>query len=320
MTTTTRLLVLGVVRIFQPVHGYEVRRELVTWRAEEWASIKSGSIYNALKTLTNEGFLEVVGTDQVGGRPERTTYQLTQAGLEEFRSLLRAEWWAVRPLIDPLMAAVSFLGFTARDEAIAALENRIVQVHGFARHLEFATNEHAGVDAPHHIREMHDLMNARVLAEVGWAKQLIERLRAGQYATGGDPPWEPGSTPMTGKPTDLVDRNGAADAPAATKPAATKPAATKPAAIKPAATKPAATKPAATKPAATRPAAIKPAATKPAATKPAATKPDMGVHSEARAKNHSGRRRSAATDAGASRRSSSSRTPRARTSPRRSNG
>jgi hypothetical protein len=28
MASTTRLLVLGVVRIFQPVHGYEVRREL----------------------------------------------------------------------------------------------------------------------------------------------------------------------------------------------------------------------------------------------------------------------------------------------------
>ena len=80
MSSTTRLLVLGVVRIFQPVHGYEVRRELVTWRAQEWASVKPGSIYNALKTLTRDGFLEVVGTDQVGGRPERTTYEITDAG------------------------------------------------------------------------------------------------------------------------------------------------------------------------------------------------------------------------------------------------
>jgi hypothetical protein len=28
MSSTTRLLVLDVVRIFQPVHGFEVRREL----------------------------------------------------------------------------------------------------------------------------------------------------------------------------------------------------------------------------------------------------------------------------------------------------
>ena len=104
MSSTTRLLVLGVVQIFQPVHGYDVRRELVSWQAQEWASIKPGSIYNALKSLTREGLLEVVGTDQVGGRPERTTYQLTAEGTKEFRKLLRHEWWTVRWPIDPMMS------------------------------------------------------------------------------------------------------------------------------------------------------------------------------------------------------------------------
>ena len=32
--SATRLLVLGAIRIMQPVHGYEVRRELVSWRVE----------------------------------------------------------------------------------------------------------------------------------------------------------------------------------------------------------------------------------------------------------------------------------------------
>ena len=117
MSGTTRLLVLGVVRLFQPVHGYEVRRELITWHASEWASVKPGSIYNALKSLTSDGLLEVVSTDQVGGRPERTTYRLTLAGEDEFRGLLRDAWWKVRPVIDPLMGAVSFLGMISREEA-----------------------------------------------------------------------------------------------------------------------------------------------------------------------------------------------------------
>src|ERR1700733_8452222 len=116
MSSTTRLLVLGAVRLFQPAHGYEVRRELLSWHAHEWAQIQPGSIYNALKSLTRDGMLEVVGTDQVGSRPERTMYRLTAAGEETFRSLLREEWWTVRPLLDPLMAAISFIGFVARDE------------------------------------------------------------------------------------------------------------------------------------------------------------------------------------------------------------
>lgn len=191
MSSTTRLLVLGVVRIFQPVHGYEVRRELVTWRAQEWASVKPGSIYNALKTLTRDGYLEVVGTDQVGGRPERTTYRLTTAGEEEFRILLREEWWTVRAPTDPLMAAISFITFVTRDEAIAALEHRTAQIHGMVRHMEFGIDAHDGSDSPYHVREMMRLMNARLLSEVAWAQQFIERLRNGEYSTADDPPWQP---------------------------------------------------------------------------------------------------------------------------------
>jgi len=62
MSSTTRLLVLGVVRIFQPVHGYDVRRELVSWHVEEWAQLAPGSIYSQLKTLAKEGLVEHAGT------------------------------------------------------------------------------------------------------------------------------------------------------------------------------------------------------------------------------------------------------------------
>jgi DNA-binding PadR family transcriptional regulator len=87
--SATRLLVLGVVRIFQPVHGYFVRRELLSWHVDEWASVNPGSIYNALRTLTREGYLEEVATD-AGGRPARTTYRFTADGETEFFSVLRS--------------------------------------------------------------------------------------------------------------------------------------------------------------------------------------------------------------------------------------
>ena len=55
--SVTRLLVLGGVRIFEPAHGYLVRRELLSWQVEEWAHVKPGSIYNALRTMTRDGLL-----------------------------------------------------------------------------------------------------------------------------------------------------------------------------------------------------------------------------------------------------------------------
>lgn len=188
MSKTTRLLVLGVVRIFQPVHGYDVRRELASWRAEEWASVAPGSIYNALKSLTKDGLLEVVDTNQVGGRPERTRYRLTSRGEAEFSDLLRDAWWAVRTPIDPLAAGVALISFMQRDEAIAALEARIAQIEGQIAHAKFAIDAIDDVETPAHVRELIALLNVRIGSEIEWARALIPKLKAGQYRLGSDPP------------------------------------------------------------------------------------------------------------------------------------
>jgi DNA-binding PadR family transcriptional regulator len=58
----TRLLILGAVRIFQPVHGYLVRRELMSWQVDRWAHLNPGSVYNALRSLARDGYLEEGGS------------------------------------------------------------------------------------------------------------------------------------------------------------------------------------------------------------------------------------------------------------------
>src|SRR3712207_5833389 len=79
--STTRLLLLGAVRVFQPVHGYLLRRELLSWQVEEWAHVKPGSIYSGLRTLVSHGLLE-----EVPGEP--VSFRLTPDGEVEFRRLL----------------------------------------------------------------------------------------------------------------------------------------------------------------------------------------------------------------------------------------
>jgi PadR family transcriptional regulator len=55
-----------------------VRRELLTWRAEQWSNVAPGSVYSALKTLERDGLIEVVSTDQQGNRLARTVYRVTE--------------------------------------------------------------------------------------------------------------------------------------------------------------------------------------------------------------------------------------------------
>src|SRR6478609_9086405 len=93
--STTRLLVLGVVRIMQPAHGYLLRQELLSWNVQTWANVQPGSIYSALRTLTASGFLEEVGSQPTGSKAARTAYRLAATGEAEFLRLLREHLWQV---------------------------------------------------------------------------------------------------------------------------------------------------------------------------------------------------------------------------------
>jgi DNA-binding PadR family transcriptional regulator len=182
--SSTRLLVLGAVRIFQPVHGYDVRRELLSWRVDQWANVAPGSIYNALKTLTKENFLKVAGTGQIGGRPERTQYSLTAEGEKEYQVLLRNTWWKVTPPLDDLMPALCFMPSLSAEELTAALEHRIGALEGALKQLEFSRKEIAPPETPEHVKELYDRMHAMLASEIPWARTLIGRLGRGTYEVG----------------------------------------------------------------------------------------------------------------------------------------
>jgi DNA-binding PadR family transcriptional regulator len=179
---------LGAVRIFQPVHGYFVRRELLTWRADQWASVNPGSVYNALRALARDGFLEEVGTEAASG-PARTSYRLTDDGEGEFFQLLREALWSVEAN-DPgrLMTAVSFMRSLSREEVLAALEHRVAEIEASHRSLEFSISgvlDHPG--KPRHVAELFYLNDARLQGELRWTHALAERLREGGYSFAGEP-------------------------------------------------------------------------------------------------------------------------------------
>ena len=94
-TTETRLLLLGAVAIFEPVNGYQIRRELMSWGVESWANLKPGSIYSGLTTLTQRG--DLVRHDLRDGSREVAVYELSDEGRTEFRRLFDEALTEVRP-------------------------------------------------------------------------------------------------------------------------------------------------------------------------------------------------------------------------------
>jgi DNA-binding PadR family transcriptional regulator len=180
------MLMLGLIRWVEPVHGYEVRRELISWNVEEWANIAPGSIYHALRKLTDEGLLEEVGTEKVSGRPARTLYRTTRFGREEFERLLRKYWWEPHTTTDPFLAAISFLPALPRREAVLALRNRAAVLRGQVAQGRAASSRWLE-EKPVHVSWLMDLTHVRAEAEIEWCERVAARIEAGEGQHEGDP-------------------------------------------------------------------------------------------------------------------------------------
>jgi DNA-binding PadR family transcriptional regulator len=174
-------MILGLVKWLQPVHGYDVRRELLSWNVEDWASVAPGSIYHALRKLTEEGLLEEVATEQVGSRPARTTYRVTPRGDVEFEELLRRYWWQYTVPVDPFQAAFAFLPALPRRESSAALRNRARILRATADGLASAIDQDwAREDKPEHVGWMFELSVDRCRIEADWCERVADRIEDGR--------------------------------------------------------------------------------------------------------------------------------------------
>lgn len=189
---STRLIVLGCVRLFAPVHGYFLRRELTSWRVDQWANVHPGSIYGALRTLTRDGLLEEVTTTPAAGRPARTSYRLTAAGEAEFLALLRRGLLATD---DPasFLAALNLSIALPRDEVVRALRARVAILEGaLAQGAAFVADLLAAPDTPDHAVEVPRFFEARTRGELEWLRDLLRRVESGAYSYAGEQPyWTP---------------------------------------------------------------------------------------------------------------------------------
>jgi DNA-binding PadR family transcriptional regulator len=174
------MLVLGVVRALEQAHGYQVRRELVTWRADAWAGVAPASIYQALRTLTKRGLVEEVGTES-GGGPERTLYRLTPDGETEFFALVRAGISEPADTHDELSAAFGFAHLLPRGEVARLLDQRVAALWGRLVRVEPPADVVPDGVKPAQVGALMRLGGAVLRAEIDWCLDVAERIRDGSF-------------------------------------------------------------------------------------------------------------------------------------------
>jgi DNA-binding PadR family transcriptional regulator len=191
--TETRLLILGAVAVFEPVNGYQIRRELISWRVEDWAHINPGSIYSSLATMTKHGLLE--RHDLVdGGRPV-AVYTVTDAGHEELSTLFRTAIEDTAESIDRLAfhTALSLASLVPREDFVKWLTVRLDRLDerlaAMSRDLRASRR---GNDTPPHILRLVSLWVESGRVERRWIRDLLDAVQAGELTFSGEPmTWQP---------------------------------------------------------------------------------------------------------------------------------
>ncbi|MEU4746090.1 PadR family transcriptional regulator [Actinosynnema sp. NPDC023658] len=188
--SATRLLVLGVVRGYGRAHGYLIGNDLMSWGAGEWANVKWGSIYHALKQSTKDGCL----VDHLVP-PARTDYELTAKGEAEYRGLLRDALRRPETRPDMLAAGLALLPSLTRAEAVGLLVERLAALEA---RRDAARVQAAGWGGPPHVGELYGLWEHTASSGAEWTRGLVGRLEGGAYSMAGEPgsPGEPGSWAM----------------------------------------------------------------------------------------------------------------------------
>jgi DNA-binding PadR family transcriptional regulator len=179
---TTRMLVLGVVKVGGPANGYQLRRELLSWDVERWAQLNPGSVYSMLATLESQGAVarhELPATD---GERAATVYTITEEGERQLVRLVTESLEEVADSGDllPLRVAFNFAAFLRREDFLASARVRRAALIA-ARPLfdeKVDALSRALTTPPHVALELG--LEARIVdAQIAWLEEIIEAVEAG---------------------------------------------------------------------------------------------------------------------------------------------
>ena len=176
---STRLIILGLLQE-RSLHGYEIKHIIET-RMGDWTSIAFGSIYFALKKLTDEGLLQIETAEQQGNRPSRTIYGITDEGRAMFLHLLRSLWETPERHYYKMDVGLFFMDALPNSEIVAYLHERIEKTDNTLQYLEkHRSTSMANPQVPRRARWIFGHSQRHLEAELSWLKSLLVEFESGQ--------------------------------------------------------------------------------------------------------------------------------------------
>jgi DNA-binding PadR family transcriptional regulator len=163
-----------------PIHPYEMQRRMKLWGKDQVVNLaQRASLYKTIERLHQAGLVAVRQTERDQRFPERTVYELTDAGLHVGRGWLIDMLATPRNEFPHFPAALSFIFGLTPDEALVVLEQRAAELRENLAGLERDLAGGGGPEPPRVMLLDSDYLRATTAAELNWVAGVVDELRTG---------------------------------------------------------------------------------------------------------------------------------------------
>ena len=186
MSTPHRASPLGVTVLallhFQPLHPYGIQRLIKQWGKDKVVNVSQrASLYRTIERLLAADLIAVRETGRDQQYPERTVYELTEAGRQATRDWLHELLAEPKQEFPQFPAALSFVLMLAPQDALEVLEQRAAVLSAALAEQEKSLAEQLEVYGLPRVTMLEDeYLRAMTAAELDWIRAVTDDLRSGR--------------------------------------------------------------------------------------------------------------------------------------------
>lgn len=185
MTQTVRssplaLTVLGMLHT-RPLHPYGIQRLIKQWGKDQVVNVgQRAGLYRTIERLEAGGLVAVRETGRDQQYPERTVYEITDAGRAVTRQWLEQMLAEPKQEFPEFPAALSHVLMLTPAEALDLLEQRAHRLAALHGGLEAGLA--ATAEMPRVLALESEYLAATSAAQLAWLRSVIEDLRSGRLS------------------------------------------------------------------------------------------------------------------------------------------
>jgi DNA-binding PadR family transcriptional regulator len=165
----------------RPLHPYGIQRLIREWGKEQVVNVgQRASLYRTIDRLNAAGLIAVRQTERGSQYPERTVYEVTEAGRETARTWIREMLAAPKREFPEFPAAVSNMMLLPPAELLDVMEERLRALEKDLAGLDASLRKEEEMGLPRITMLETEYLRAVTAAETGWVRSVVDDLRTGR--------------------------------------------------------------------------------------------------------------------------------------------